>query len=238
VFFIGGTMTQTKIEWVIRKDGKQGYTWNPVYGCRNHCKYCYARRIAKRFPERFGNFDIPHLVPENLASSMPKTPSMIFVNSMSDIDYWPHTTKGHVMNIIKEHPEHRFFFLTKFPSVYSYYPFPKNCWLGVTITDNIDLHALSRTPFLHKLNKKYLSIEPLHGELPLLKCLIKNMDWIIVGAETGNRKGKITPEYSWLFDIESEAVANEIPLFEKPSLEKYGASYEAFQEFPDLWGTK
>ena len=24
-------------------------TWNPVWGCRNKCEYCYARIFAKRF---------------------------------------------------------------------------------------------------------------------------------------------------------------------------------------------
>ena len=25
------------------------YTWNPCYGCLNSCKYCYAKKFAKRF---------------------------------------------------------------------------------------------------------------------------------------------------------------------------------------------
>ena len=36
----GGIMN--KIGWCLM-------TWNPVWGCRNHCEYCYARGIAKRF---------------------------------------------------------------------------------------------------------------------------------------------------------------------------------------------
>jgi protein gp37 len=35
-------MNETKIEWA-------DYTWNPVTGCLHGCKYCYARKIAKRF---------------------------------------------------------------------------------------------------------------------------------------------------------------------------------------------
>ena len=39
-------MNKTKIEWVKNPDGTQGYTWNPITGCRNGCEYCYARKLA------------------------------------------------------------------------------------------------------------------------------------------------------------------------------------------------
>ncbi len=35
-------MNRTKIDWC-------DYVWNPVWGCRNDCPYCYARKIARRF---------------------------------------------------------------------------------------------------------------------------------------------------------------------------------------------
>jgi len=33
-------MQKTKIEWVRNPDGTQGYTWNPLVGCKNDCEYC------------------------------------------------------------------------------------------------------------------------------------------------------------------------------------------------------
>ena len=33
----------------MNKIGWCDMTWNPVWGCHNHCEYCYARGIAKRF---------------------------------------------------------------------------------------------------------------------------------------------------------------------------------------------
>lgn len=35
-------MNRSKIEWC-------DHTWNPITGCRNGCKYCYARRMTARF---------------------------------------------------------------------------------------------------------------------------------------------------------------------------------------------
>jgi len=33
-------------------------TWNSVWGCLNHCPYCYARKIAKRFAEQMNILEI------------------------------------------------------------------------------------------------------------------------------------------------------------------------------------
>ncbi len=41
-------MNRTNIEWVRNEDNTQGYTWNPVVGCRHGCEWCYARKIAAR----------------------------------------------------------------------------------------------------------------------------------------------------------------------------------------------
>ena len=37
-------MNRTKIDWC-------DYVWNPVWGCRTGCKYCYAKKFARRFAE-------------------------------------------------------------------------------------------------------------------------------------------------------------------------------------------
>src|SRR6185503_12425967 len=73
--------TATAIEWTNR-------TWNPVTGCTKvsqGCKHCYAERLANRF---WGGrpFAEVRIHPDRL--DQPKgirRPSMIFVNSMSDL---------------------------------------------------------------------------------------------------------------------------------------------------------
>ena len=43
-------------------------------------------------------------------------------------------------------------------------------------------------------------------------------DWVIIGAETGNRKGKVIPEKSWIDDIATECQNYNVPIFMKESL--------------------
>ena len=69
---------------------------------------------------------------------------------------------------------------------------------------------------------RYASIEPIQGEIVITKYAGrgagKELNWLIVGAETGNRKGKIIPKREWLLDIRPQCKELNIPLFEKNSL--------------------
>ena len=56
-------------------------------------------------------------------------------------------------------------------------------------------------------------------------------DWLIIGAETGNRKGKVVPDKDWIMEIAEECELMDIPLFMKESLR--GIMGKDFrQEFP------
>lgn len=55
-------------------------------------------------------------------------------------------------------------------------------------------------------------------------------EWIIIGAETGNRKGRVKPEREWIDHIVKNADENGIPVFMKESLrEIMGTNFR--QEF-------
>ena len=60
----------------------------------------------------------------------------------------------------------------------------------------------------------FLSLEPIHGFVPKPAIDIDMVDWIIIGAETGNRKGKVIPERKWI----EELVGTGLPIFMKDSL--------------------
>lgn len=106
-------MNKTTIEWTDR-------TWNPVTGCTKvsqGCKNCYAERIYERF-NGFGTFKLVHLHPDRLGAPKSwKSPSMIFVNSMSDLfhEHVPNYFIDEVFAMMAICKHHTFQILTKRP---------------------------------------------------------------------------------------------------------------------------
>jgi len=201
-------MNKTKIEWC-------DFTWNPVWGCRNNCPYCYARRLAHRFGESFE----PHWKEKNFNRAMPKEPSRIFVNSMSDIAFWHDAWIERVFERIKQNPQHTFLLLTKEPICYQglHLIAPENCWFGVTITQQGMMNYFADLIFettWDETKKIFFSIEPILEPIQLYV----RPDWLIIGAETGNRAGKIVPEKSWIEELAWMGFRENIPIFMKDSL--------------------
>ncbi len=213
-------MNKTKIDWC-------DFTWNPVWGCLNHCPYCYARKMALRHGDK--EFK-PRWMEANFNKSFPKKPSTIFVNSMSDIAFWKKDWTCKALNKIERYPQHNFLFLTKQPTVYDYYNFPSNCFLGITITNQHDMNVLADLIFNTRFddrNKVFLSIEPIQCAIEILVW----PDWLIIGQETGNRKEKITAKKEWINSLINQCRTEKIPVFLKSNLRSvYGE--QLIQEFP------
>ena len=178
-------MNRTKIDWA-------DYTWNPVWGCRNNCPYCYARATANRWGLSFE----PHWREKNFLRAMPKEPSRIFVNSMSEIAYWKREWWERVIARIKENGDQTFLFLTKTPEIYYEHFLPENCWLGVTVTapGHFDQYQDAMRYFP---NLCFISYEPMLEQVaPGL--VDESIGWVILGAETGNRKERVIPPSDWI----------------------------------------
>jgi len=203
-------MQKTKIEWA-------DYVWNPVTGCLHGCPYCYARKMAFRLKGRYGypaddpfrpTFHADKLRdPDNL-----KMPSRIFVCSMSDLfgGWVPRDWITQVLDTVGFNPQHTFIFLTKNPKRYSEFDFPKNAWLGYSTTGPLYHEWDSK----HNDNIKFISIEPMMGEITNTAYL-HDTKWIILGAETGNRKGKVGFKENWKRQALEICYQNNIPLFVK-----------------------
>lgn len=99
------------------------WTWNPVRGCTKisaGCMHCYAETFAERFrgvkghPYELG-FDL-RLLPEKLLEPFAWTaPSMVFVNSMSDLFHLdvPDEFIIRVVSVMMEASWHTYQVLTK-----------------------------------------------------------------------------------------------------------------------------
>lgn len=250
------------------KIGWCDFTWNPVWGCQGRCRYCYSKKLAKRFAkqiaekeilERYGDIIYRHnnyssliedltdnlkkfqptWLESNFQKKFPKKPCRIFVDSMSDIAWWDIQWMGRVLKKIVEYPQHTFQFLTRNPLVYDKYDFPSNCWLGWTVTKQSDFLKFCEQcgPLWMQSPKNddnifFASLEPLHG--PINDNIVMSFDWIIIGAETGNSKGKKLPKLNWIDDIYQSCHKYDIPIFFKDNLAKVFPGLALKQEFPKL----
>ncbi len=216
-------MNQTKIEWA-------DCSLNPIVGCPHNCNFCYAIKQAKRQKHRcklcYEFIPHPHL--ERLKQINPaQKPKKIFIDSM-----WDWNSNGvkeewimSILKKIKECPQHTFQILSKRPKRYSRFEYPSNVWLGTSISTNSDnyrVHDLLETKLK---NVKFVSIEPIHEKI---NFYFSKIDWIIVGAESGNRIGKIIPEKEWIQSIIENARLENIPIFIKDNIKWH----KKIQEFP------
>ncbi len=199
-------MAKSKIEWTES-------TWNPITGCTKHsegCYNCYAERMAKRLKamgnKRYENgFDLT--VHEDMFNRPLKwkKSQMIFVNSMSDM-FHEDLDVGDIKKIFEvmnEAKQHVFQVLTKradrLAELASELKWTDNIWMGVTVEN---AKHTSRIDFLREVpvKIKFISFEPLLGDVG--KINLKNIDWAVVGGESGPRSRPIEEE--WVLNIKGQ----------------------------------
>ena len=210
-------MAKSSIEWTEE-------TWNPLTGCTKispGCKNCYAERMAKRLhameqPNYRNGFK---LTLHEHALEVPmhwRAPRTVFVNSMSDLfhDDVPLEFILRVFDVMQRAAAHTFQVLTKraerLEQLSPRIGWTDNVWMGVSVERDdyvFRIDHLRRTG----ASVKFLSLEPLLGPLPNLD--LSDIDWVIVGGESGPRARPMDPR--WALDIRDQCVAAQVPFFFK-----------------------
>ncbi|MCK4446557.1 MAG: DUF5131 family protein, partial [Candidatus Marinimicrobia bacterium] len=108
--------------------------------------------------------------------------------------------------------------------------FPANCWLGVTVVRN---KPIKKIRYITIKRIIFLSIEPLLEEINHKYIDDFKPDWVIIGAETGNRKGKVIPNLDWVLEIVRYCEHHKIPVYIKDNLTKYYAECRGYKQFPE-----
>lgn len=107
--------------------------------------------------------------------------------------------------VMSKCPKHRFLFLTKNPKAWQKWnPWPDNAWVGATVCNQDSLMHTIYEPntglrYL-KAKHKWLSIEPLKGNLGIKPMELKGIDWLVIGQETPV-KPETTPKIEWIKEI-------------------------------------
>ena len=210
-------MAKSKIEWTDA-------TWNSVTGCTkisSGCKNCYAERMSNRL-QKMGSHKYSNAFKVTLHEDILihplhwKKPKMIFVNSMSDLfqEQVPDSFIFKVFAIMKRASWHQYQILTKrshrLKELSSVLEWPKNVWAGVTVEDNSTkyrIHDLRTIPAVIR----FISFEPLLE--PLNPLNLDNIDWVIVGGESGPGARKMEEE--WVISIKEQCIKQNILFFFK-----------------------
>ena len=158
------------------------------------------------------------IVPERLNEPLKrKKPTVFFVNSMSDLFHqnMPDEYLNKIFEVIKKTPHHTYQILTKrADKMFAYLrdkQLPENIWLGVTVENKEE--GLPRIDYLRQLKASvlFLSIEPLLEDLG--KIDLKNIDWVIVGGESGPKARPMGKK--WVVNIKKQCEENNIAFFFK-----------------------
>lgn len=223
-------MSETSIEWTER-------TLNPTTGCTKvsaGCKNCYAEAMACRL-KAMGHPQYQNVVNgkrwtgeiEFVASALDKPrkrqkPTMYFVDSMSDLfhDDVEYEWLRAIWRMMAETQQHTYQILTKREQTMRVaadvmagrYGLLDNVWLGVSAENQPA--ADKRIPYLVDTTAalRFLSIEPLLGKVDLGEW-INEIDWVIVGGESGPNSRPIKAE--WVRSLRNQCQEAEVPFFFK-----------------------
>lgn len=196
----------SKIEWTEN-------TWNPVTGCSkisDGCSNCYAYNLSLRL-QRMGNEKYSNgfkLTPHERCLEEPfkwKKPSLIFVNSMSDLfhEEIPLEFIKKVFNVMNKASWHTFQVLTKraerLLEVSSSLSWTPNIWQGVTVENDF---FKGRIDYLKNVPAvvRFASFEPLIGEIKEVD--LSEIAWVIVGGESGVEAREMKPE--WVISLKRQ----------------------------------
>lgn len=224
-----------------------------AYPCKGDCQFCseldgyefvgqktrWNHSPNEPYPFGFWPTFHPHRldIPKHW-----KKPRTIFVCSMADLfgEWVPVDWIINVLNACREAPWHRYLFLTKNPRRYDDLEekdvitgADANFWLGSTTTV-ITRDLLHFNSGMHTFQscEPMLAPWPPAGE-PNPESMKENRlpEWVIFGAETGNRKDKVIPQKEWVDNAVRMCRNMKAKVFMKESLrEIMGADF--VQEFP------
>jgi protein gp37 len=211
----------TAIQWTEK-------TWNPVVGCSIHspgCTHCYAMHTARRLAridssrEKYSGLTIDtkggpvwngklrFWEPNLLEPLSWKRPSMVFVNSMSDLAHhavsvewferiWhvmveARRANGHIFQVLTKRPET----LLKLLAAIGVSAPEPGIWLGVSAETQLWWEA--RVPVLRDLPTEvpWVSAEP---QLGPIRLDFKGVRWVVQGGESGRRARPFDLEWARL----------------------------------------
>ena len=185
----------------------------------------FKNQVGKVIPDPVGFEPIMHKYRLPMPAQK-KKPAKIFVVSMGDLfGAWvPDNWIEEVFKACDAAPWHTYMFLTKNPDRYVELAHKgilrdaPNFWYGSTATKSSMKRFVKPKGDAAKYNA-FISIEPIQEKWDINPYGdFDATQWVIIGAETGNHKGKVVPEKEWIRDIVKACRTAGTPVFMKDNL--------------------
>lgn len=205
---------------------------NLVIGCTIGCSYCYARNNVRRF-HMTEDFSRPEYFPGKLKLMDRKRPQNLLLTGMSDFSDWDPEWREEVFARIARNPQHQYIFLTKRPEKIQFSTELDNVWFGVTVTSAKEKGRIQAMREHIRAKHYQVSFEPMFDDIGEVD--FTGIEWIVVGTETGRRKGKSESKTEWVWNLTDQAHSRGIPVFMKEDLLPVMGEAQMIQELPQVF---
>ena len=205
---------------------------NLVIGCTIGCSYCYARNNVRRF-HMTEDFSRPEYFPGKLKLMDRKRPRNLLLTGMSDFSDWDPEWREEVFARIGQNPQHQYIFLTKRPEKVRFSTELDNVWFGVTVTSGKEKGRIKAMREHIRAKHYQVSFEPMFDNIGEVD--FTGIEWIVVGTETGRRKGKSESKQEWVWNLTNQAHSRGIPVFMKEDLLSVMGEAQMIQELPQVF---
>lgn len=203
-------------------------TWNPVRGCTkasSGCLNCYVEEYARRFQLPGSNFERGfevHLPFDELLKPLSwREPSIVSVNSMSDlfhddvpdsyiveVFYIMATVDWHVYQVSTKHPERM---RRMFAGELKFASKLEHVWCGAKVENREQGLPLIDTLRNSDIPRRFLSCEPLLDDLGTVN--LDGIGWVVAGGEYGRKARRV--ERKWVISLRDQCDAAKVPFFFK-----------------------
>lgn len=205
---------------------------NLIIGCTIGCNYCYARTNVRRFHE-IEDFEKPGFFENKLRIMERKKPRNFLLTGMSDLSGWKREWEEKIFACMEQNPQHNYIFLTKKPELLHIDTELDTAWFGASVTSSKEKYRIQEIRKNVKAKHYHVTFEPMFDDIGEVD--LTGIEWIVIGTETGKRKGKIDAKPEWVWSLTKQARTYGIPVFMKEDLLPIIGEGNMVQELPQAF---
>ena len=134
------------------------------------------------------------------------------------------------LRLMENRTAHNYLFLTKRPERLDFSCDLESAWFGVTVTSAAEKRRISDLRTHIRTKHYHVTFEPLFDDIG--EADLRGVGWIVIGTETGRRRGKAVSRIEWVRSLTAQAHSLGIPVFMKEDLLPIMGEENMIQELP------